>query len=195
MSDNVPIASSTKKVPPGFDPQADTAYKDFRKLFDVWAAFTDLANADKGPALTLRLRGRAQQVALSMPVSELSLEDGIVRLLALLDEKFGEEEQDTVKKHLKKFFTLRRKSGQGMQDFMAEFWKAYENARLSGLTIALVGLSFLIMWFAEITEDEASRVLTTVQGDYTKKDEIEKALKRLVPKGDRNVPNAVLFGQ
>ena len=55
MSDNVPIASSTKKVPPGYDPQAEVAYKDFRKLFDVWAAFTDLANSDKAPALTLRL--------------------------------------------------------------------------------------------------------------------------------------------
>ena len=70
------------------------AYKDWRKNVDAYRFGFDVAPKKLAPRIWLKLRGEARQAVEHLTIEELAVEDGVDKLLGVLDKSFGQLEVD-----------------------------------------------------------------------------------------------------
>ena len=120
-------------------------YRQWRQLFTFWQSCTDVPQEEQAPLLTVRgLTGQAQQLALAMDSAVLGQprieEDlavtppvvlqlsGIELLLAGLDDRCSQNQQDRAFDLSKRFLELQQERGETVTSYAARFHLALDEA-------------------------------------------------------------------
>ena len=94
------------------------AYKNWKKEIEVYQLAYDVPQKQLAPRIWLRLTGEAKQCVESIDVKELAKEDGVDKLMKVLDKQFMKEEYDEIDKAVSVFWSCRRAAGQNMESYI-----------------------------------------------------------------------------
>jgi hypothetical protein len=127
----------------------------------------------------MSLGGRAQRVAMNIPQWVLGQRNGLAILLARLEADIGSEVQDRVRQAGKNFERFKRPKGQNAADFIVIFENLYSEAVGHGLMMNRTLLSQKLIDAAGLSDHQETAVLQQVNGDYTRYEDIRRAIRRL----------------
>jgi len=142
----------------------------------------DVPQKQLAPRIWLRLTGEAKQCVESMDVKELATEDGVDKLMRLLDKQFLKEEHDEIDKAVSVFWGCRRATGQSMESYLMTMKLAKKQMEREDpdTTIGDQAYAVRLLKRAGLSAQDKQAVLSATGARYDT-DLIEKALRRLFP--------------
>ena len=158
-----------------------------------WSRITGMSWEERGIATAMSLGGRAQRVAMQIPQHVLGTRQGLSILLARLEADIGSEIQDRVRAAGKNFERYRRPKGQNAADFVIMFEQLYAEALGHGLMMNRTLLSQKLIDAASLSEHQETAVLQQVHGDYSRHEDIRRAIRRLPGLDSRHSSDAQLY--
>ena len=209
----IPLDEYRKDIPPGWAP-GDSRYtlKQYMERVKVWYRLFDGPDENVGPLLAGRLRGRAQQIALSLrlpdPTGHVDVGDAaLVRLsvdevtdpagniiqraipsgpqalLHALRAAFGEAEQLQATKALETFFEFRR-GRLPISEWSVQWELNLEEAVLhAGLEVNPVAKTYLFFKSSGLPQKTIDDLLLQVHGDMRRFEEVRTLLLRMAHRG------------
>ena len=123
----------------------------------VWDAVTDLPSSKRGPALALSLSGSKKDTAMTIPLNELSANDGMTKLLDLLKTSFGKGLVDELFADYEHFEKMSR-SAKAMAEFIADFEQAYARLKKHSLVLPDEILACKLLYRAGLDERDRQLV-------------------------------------
>ena len=116
------------KAPPSM--RDGLSYDDWKKELNIWKTFTSLNPEKQGPAVFLTLTGKAREAVLNdVEPTDLSAGDGLMKLTNSLDTIYLKDESQTQFAAFDDFITYRRKSSEGLKNFLIEFDLRYKKIK------------------------------------------------------------------
>ena len=98
-----------------------TIYADWKKRVAVWEASTKTEAARRAPTLITCMKGRPEQVAIQLDLTELKKDTGVVYLIQELDKLFLPDSTQQVFNALDQFLSYRRPTEASMEEYTREF--------------------------------------------------------------------------
>ena len=176
-----PVAPRKWLPPPPYTPGSSNGLTFRAWLWQMagWSRLTGMAWEERGIATAMSLGGKAQRIAMSIPQWVLGQRNGLSILLARLEADLGSEAQDRVRYAGKQFQRFRRPKGQNAADFIVTFENLYSEAVAHGLIMNRTLLTQHLLEAASLTDAQEMAVLQQVNGDYTRYEDVRRALRRL----------------
>ena len=126
----------------------------------LWSGrVTDLQSSKRGPALALSLSGSKKDTAMTIPLAELSADDGMQKLLELVQASFGKNLVDELFSDYEHFEKISRNS-KSMTDYIADFEQAYARLRKHNLVLPKEILACKLLYCADLDESDRQLVLS-----------------------------------
>ena len=112
------------------------SYDDWKKELDIWKAFTDLKPERQGPAVFLTLTGKSREAVLNdVKTTDLSDRDGLKKLTNSLDTIYLKDQSQTQFAAFDDFITYRRKTSEGLKNFLVEFELRYKKIKKQNMEL------------------------------------------------------------
>lgn len=158
------------------------AYKNWKKEVEVYQLAYDVPQKQLAPRIWLRLTGEANQCVEDMDVKELATEDGVDKLMKVLDKQFMQEDYDEIDKAVSVFWGCRRATGQNMESYIMTMRLAKNQMEKEDpdTTIGDQAYAVRLLKRAGLSAQDKQAVLSATRARYDT-DLIEKALRRLFP--------------
>ena len=209
-SSGIPLDEYRKDVPPGWEP-GNPRYplKQFLERVKMWYRLYDGPDENVGPLLAGRLRGRAQQIAMTLrlpdptghvdvgdaalvrlsvdefhdPVSgvlvQAAIPSGVQALLHALKSAFGEAEQLQATRALEQFFEFKR-GKLPIPEWSVQWELNYEEAALhAGLGVNPVAKTYLYLKSSQLGQKSIDDLLLQAHADMRRFEEIRTLLLRM----------------
>ena len=209
-SSGIPLDEYRKDVPPGWEP-GNPRYplKQFLERVKMWYRLYDGPDEAVGPLLAGRLRGRAQQIAMTLrlpdptghvdvgdaalvrlsvdevldPVTgallQAAIPSGVQALLHALKSAFGEAEQLQATRALELFFEFKR-GKLPIPEWSVQWELNYEEAALhAGLEVNPVAKTYLYLKSSQLPQKSIDDLLLQAHADMRRFEEIRTLLLRM----------------
>ncbi|VDI80195.1 Hypothetical predicted protein [Mytilus galloprovincialis] len=185
-------ASVNYKVPPVF-----TEQKPYSRWIDeikAWKALTDLDKKKMGIAIALSLPEEGLNSIRDKVFSDLSLEalsadDGVDKLIELMDKIFKKDELRQAYEAYSEFDRFRRSKVSSMEEYVTEFEKLYNKTKKVKMELPQPVLAFKLLEYSELEMKDRQLVLTSVNYEQVESlfKQMATSLKKLASKdmGDR----------
>ena len=118
-------------------------------------------------------------------IAQPRIPSGLERLVALLVERYGLDDQDSVTVALDHFFSFRR-NNLALQEYVNEFTGRYDEAEsAAGLQINQVGLSHLLLNNSGLSDKAKDDLKMRLDGDTSRYTELKKLILRMARAPER----------
>ena len=151
-------------------------YEQYKVKLEAWQAITDSHKEKQAIALPLSLpqtpdtTGTRERVFDELELSDLKKEDGMKTLTDYSDKNLGKVDLVDSLEKFEDFEDFTRRSGQSINDYVAEFDQKYNKLRKLKLELPSAILAFKLFRRANITQEERLLVLTAM--NYTEKQKL-----------------------
>ena len=167
----------------------DMSISNYEKEVAAWEIITKVAKDKRGIMLALNLEGELKNRVLeNVSTDALHKETGVKDLLQYLKDTFGKDELTDSRECYKEFRDYKRKSGQSVNEYIAEFSSRVNRLQNKGVNINSEILAFELIERAVITSVEEKLVVTGL--DFSKKEEMyddaKTSLKKFLRETTRN---------
>ena len=161
-------------------------YEQYKVELEAWQAITDLPKEKQAIAVALSLpqtpdtTGIRERVFEELELSDLKKEDGMKTLTDYLDKNLGKDDLVDSLEKFEDFEDYTRRSGQSINDYVAEFDQKYNKLRKLKMELPSAILAFKLLKRANITQEERLLVLTGM--NYTEKEKLYDQAKTSLKK-------------
>ena len=142
----------------------------------VWDSVTDLPKAKRGGAVALSLTGPKRQIALGIPLNELSAEDGLQKLLTTFENAFGQEASYELFNDYEKFEKIRRTS-ESINDYITDFEQVLGKLKKHKIDLPEPVLACKLLYCAGL--DERDKKLALSATNELKFETMKGSLRRI----------------
>ena len=137
-------------------------YEDWAKEIQIWQALTILPPKKQGAAIYLSLEGKARQCCKSIPVEELTGDDGVTTLLNKLKELYAKDNDQLAYQAYENFETFQRTSTMTTTDFINEWDRLYEKCKAKEMALPEGVLAYRLLKSANLTTEQQTLVRATI---------------------------------
>ena len=162
------------KNPPSFN--AEGSYDAWRVEVQFWQSITDIAKRQQAAVVALSLPPRYKEVALTIPLDELNVDDGMDKLLAVLDENFKKESLDSAYEAFHELETFRR-GDLSMTECILHFEKVCNKLKKHNMTLPDEIMGCKLLEVADLQTSQKQMVLSAVKS--LKFADVRSVLKRI----------------
>ena len=161
-------------------------YEQYKVELEAWQAITDLPKEKQAIVVALSLpqtpdtTGIRERVFEELELSDLKKEDGMKTLTDYLDKNLGKDDLVDSLEKFEDFEDYTRRSGQSINDYVAEFDQKYNKLRKLKMELPSAILAFKLLKRANITQEERLLVLTGM--NYTEKEKLYDQAKTSLKK-------------
>ena len=169
------MASGSRiKTPPAL--REDIPYESSKKEIQIWQRFTSLAKEKQALAIFLSLEGKARETVLEVEVDDLNKDDGVEKVLAKLDNLFLKDKLQLAYTSYDNFEKFRRPSDMSMADYVAEFERLYNKAKVYEMVLpeGILAYKFLNNANLSDTHDKLIRATMTDLTYNSMKNQVKK---------------------
>ena len=163
------------KAPPPFEKGEN--YEKWKRKLELWETFTELDKKKQGSALFFTLDQSSQDAVLELKKEEISGEDGVKKIVKILDRLYLKDQTDLEYQALDDWEEYRRGSNTSMIEYINEYDKRYAKTKSFGTTVSDNVLGYRLLKRANLSESNMNLVRTTV-GTITYEG-VKTQLKRL----------------
>ncbi|CAE7633612.1 GIP [Symbiodinium pilosum] len=136
-----------------------------------------------GPKLLEFIQGEAEEALEDLSIEKVTAENGYKDILAILDDKYKELQQESLHRGLKEYFyQVMIKPGESYRNFMVRLDTAHRKLAEHGITLPEEVQGWFLMRKLGLDLPSESMVLTATSGSL-KKSEVTKAIKAIFPQG------------
>ena len=168
------------KAPPLF--KKDDNYDKWKKKLEIWQSFTALEKTKQGPALFLSLDEHSQDAVLKLQPADIAKEDGITKIIQVLDGLYLKDKTQSAFQALEDFFDFKRAAETNINDFINEFDRLYSKAKSNQSKISEEELlAFRLLKSANLSPSDYKLVKGTVP-ELTY-DSMKAQLKKILESG------------
>lgn len=186
-----------RDVPPGWQPGSlDYPLKLYMARVMMWYRIYEGPDESVGPLLAGRLRGKAQQIAITLGLPDralirLSVDEVIQALLAALRAGFGGADQLRATRALEVFFEFKR-SRMALPKWSVQWQLNLDEAIAhSGLDLNNVARTYLYLKSSQLGQKMIDDMLLQVHGDMSRFDEIRALILRMSRRSFDNANSAL----
>ena len=173
--------SSTTKTPPSFGDSEWKDYTSWKKEIELWKRVTKTEKKSQAALIALSLTGKARQIAIDMDIAVLEQENGVEKLIEMLDESFKRDEVDCAYEAYRKFETFTRTPDVTVAIYVLEFERLYERAKSHKMTLPDSILGYKLLENACLETRERQMALTACEKlDFEK---MQSAMRRIFGDG------------
>ena len=144
-----------------------------------WSRLTGMPWSDRGIAVAMSLGGSARDIAHEIPQATLGQPNGLQHLLQCLEAELGAELQDKQRLASKQFEQYKRGKSTNAAEFIMKFEQLYSHASQYGISMSRPLLSQKLLEAANLSEPQELYVVQQVGGDYSRYEDIRRALRRM----------------
>ena len=162
------------KTPPALT--KDSVYSDWVQDVEMWESFTDVAQAKRGPAVYLSLKGKVRECVRELGKEVIAADDGVKKIIEKLDKLFKQDKVTLQYQAFKEFHKYKRSAGMSMTDFIAHFELLYHRMKQNGLTLPDGIHAMFLLEASNITEEDERLARATIT-NLTYDDMKEKIIK------------------
>ena len=169
------MASGSRiKTPPAL--REDIPYESWKKEIQIWQRFTSLEKEKQALAIFLSLEGKARETVLEVEVDDLNKDDGVEKVLAKLDNLFLKDKLQLAYTSYDNFEKFRRPSDMSMADYVAEFERLYNKAKVYEMVLpeGILAYKFLNNANLSDTHDKLIRATMTDLTYNSMKNQVKK---------------------
>eukprot|EP00435_Cladocopium_sp_Y103_P064391 s36_g26.t1 len=146
-----------------------------------------------GPRLMEYIKGEAEALLETIPVSELIKADGDKAIWLVLDEKYGPQPRDLLQHALRNYlYDLQVKPGETYLQFMARHDAAIRLLKEQSIELPPPVMGFLLIKKLKLDQSQESMVLTHTKGGMDFKD-VVAAVRGIFPEGMGTVRSKEVF--
>ena len=156
---------SSIKDPPAFfhDP---SGYAEYKHNLLRWARLTKVDKKQRAEVVLYHLRGHSsgiqEKIDTALGDAVEDKEDGLQKLVEYLDTIYAEDEMTSAWTKYKQFVRLKKDHAQPVNEFIADFEKAYVEAREGGCEFSDIVLGFNLLESCNLSETDEKFILTAV---------------------------------
>ena len=173
--------SYSEKSPPGFNRSTDE-YDKWKKKFDVWQLITEVPKARQGGLLILKLDDTTQDEVLEqIQMDEIAADDGIKKVIDILDKLFKKDASITAFELYENFVTYTRPQNCSISEYCHEFHRRHQKVKAIGAVLPEPVLAYHLLKSSNISEQGMRLVKTTIS--KMTYDEMSAQLKKAFSSG------------
>ncbi|CAE7603031.1 unnamed protein product [Symbiodinium sp. CCMP2592] len=136
-----------------------------------------------GPKLLEYVHGEAEETLEDLSIEKITKEDGYKQILAILDDKYKERQQDELHHALKEYFyTVTIKQGETYRNFLVRLDTAYRKLVQHGVELPSEVQGWFLMRKLHLESSAEAMILTSTSGSI-KREDVLKAVKAIFPNG------------
>ena len=151
---------ASNKNPPKLE--QGVLYENWETKIKLWQLVTDLPKTKQGPIVVLVLSGKAEQCALELPITEISAEDGVDRILTKLSKVFKKDTVDAAYEAFEEFIHLKRPADGNISNFITEFEAKYNKAKVHGCELSSPIRAYFLLNQANLSDANKQLARATV---------------------------------
>ena len=176
--------SSHPYEPPKFISDA-SEYAEFKRKLERWSRITKVEKKKQAEVVLYHLEGHPsgiqEKIYTALGDEIVDKVDGLQKLIEYLDTIYAKDEMSDAWYKYKKFIQLKRTDQKPVNEFIADFEKAYAEAKRSGCEFSDTVLAFNLLEACCLSETDEKFVLTAVNfsSGKEKKDLLEQVKNSL----------------
>ena len=129
------------------------------------------------------MHGEAEETLEDLSIEKITKEDGYQQILAILDDKYKERQQDELHHALKEYFyTVTIKQGETYRNFLVRLDTAYRKLVQHGVELPSEVQGWFLMRKLHLESSAEAMILTSTSGSI-KREDVLKAVKAIFPNG------------
>ena len=152
--------ASYNKAPPSLSKNDN--YETWKKKLVMWQKLTSFEKKKQGPALVLSLDDESQEAVLDLTEEVISAEDGVTKILEVLDKLYLKDKTQSAFEALEDFESYRRPKGLSMSDYCNEFDKKYAKVKSYGTEFPKDLLGFRLLKSANLLPHQEQLAKATI---------------------------------
>ena len=150
--------------PPFFNSEVDD-YAKWKRLINIWLYVTDLAKTKQGGVIVLRLDEDTRNEVLDVLLcDEISADDGVHKVLEVLDTIFQEDHLVSSYRDYEDFVKYQRPEHISIKEYCCQFQRKLVKVEATGTVIADNVLAFKLLKSAKLKLIEEQLIMATVSG-------------------------------
>ena len=157
--------ASNKFNPPKFI-DSPSEYPEYKRKLERWARITKVEAKKQAEVVLYHLEDHPSDIQSKIDVALgdniVDKDDGMKQLIKYLDGIYAEDELTDVWIKYKEFVHLKKKNGQAISEFIAEFEKTYKRAKDSGCEFSDIVLGLNLLDSCKLSQTDEKFVLTGV---------------------------------
>ena len=152
--------------PPFFDRKVDNYIK-WKRLLDIWLHVTDIPKTKQGGVIILRLDDDTiDEVMEVLTCKDVSTEDGLQKVLRILDNIFLVDQSLVVYGDYEDFVKYERPEHMSVKEYCCQFQRKVVKVQTSGSVIADNVLAYKLLKCARLTSFDEKLIKATTEMNY-----------------------------
>ena len=153
-------ATNFSKAPPPY--KKGENYEKWKQKLLIWQDYTSLEKTKQGPSLLLNLNDEAQDAVLHIPRADLKKEDGVDKILEILDGLYLKDKIQLKIEAIDNFEAYRRDPSNTITEFINEFDRRHNKMKSYGSQISEDVLGHRLLKAANLSLADEKIVIGTV---------------------------------
>ena len=169
--------SSSHKRPPLL--QDSTSYADWKKMLSIWRLVTTVEKEKQGAAVTMSLKGTAQEAVLELAEDEINGENGLEKVTEKLDKLYLKDATLEKFETLEEFDRFQRVPEKTIQEHILQFEKLYKKLKDKGTTMSDDLLAYKLLKSVQLSPQD-EKIVKGTTGQLTFEN-MKTQLKKIFP--------------